>query len=232
MYAWQVLQKQINQKTLSHAYLIMGQNQEQKKEILEKFITHLKIQNPDILKTELSKDGKISITQIRNLQHQINLKPYSSVYKIAVIPNADNLTSEAANALLKVLEEPPAHSILILFGTNLENIFSTLISRCQKIIMPPGEFEISKELQEKYNIEKILKADLKDKFAAADKIAKEENIMPILNYWLLQLKEKILYENRARDYILKIWETQKILKTNVNKSLLLENLVLEMHNEE
>lgn len=252
MNAWAILQKQIKQNSLSHAYLLLGYNFEEKRKIISKITANLKINLPDIIFTQASAEGhrpgvssgpegKIGISEIRTLQHQINLKPHSSLYKIAVISNADNLTAEAANALLKTLEEPPKDTILILFSQGLQNLFPTIISRCQKIVLPPSEIAIPEDLKQKYNLKSIFQANLKDKFEIAKNLSAESNLNSILNYWLLVLRKllkaiepssrRLLKGKNVADLILKIWQAQNLLKTNVNKILLLENLFLEMHNE-
>src|SRR5258708_2149599 len=77
-----------------------------------------------------SKSRVITIDQMRDLMHEINLKPAEAEYKVAVIEAADRLNVQAANAFLKTLEEPPAKSILILLTTDSQRILETILSRC------------------------------------------------------------------------------------------------------
>ncbi len=92
----------------------------------------------------------IKIEQTRDLQHQINLKPLGSIYKICIIEDIERLTLEAANSLLKILEEPPYKSVLILTCTTLNYILPTISSRCQIIKFQPVAFtEIKEELIKK-----------------------------------------------------------------------------------
>lgn len=88
--------------------------------------------NPDFILIE--PDGNsIKIEQIRELQRKIQEKPIISNKKVYIIDNADKMTTEAQNCLLKTLEEPPEYSTIILIGTN-ENLFlSTIKSRCMII---------------------------------------------------------------------------------------------------
>ncbi|MFH1385624.1 MAG: hypothetical protein ABIG65_01090, partial [Patescibacteria group bacterium] len=74
-----------------------------------------------------------SIKEARELQRQLSLFPYSAVRKIAIIEEAAAMSNEAASALLKTLEEPSAHSLIILISGNLQAILPTIISRCQMI---------------------------------------------------------------------------------------------------
>jgi len=80
-----------------------------------------------------SKMRIIAIDQIRDLIKEIQLKPTEAEFKVVVIVEADRLKTEAANAFLKTLEEPPAKSILILLTTDLERILETILSRCLRL---------------------------------------------------------------------------------------------------
>jgi DNA polymerase III subunit delta' len=80
-----------------------------------------------------SKIRIIRVEQIRSLIQEINLKPTEAQYKVAVIVAADRLKTEAANAFLKTLEEPPANSILILLTTEPQRLLETIVSRCLRV---------------------------------------------------------------------------------------------------
>lgn len=77
--------------------------------------------------------NKFKIEQIRELQKKILYKPYEGVKKIFIINGAEAMTTEAANSLLKVLEEPPKDTIFILLATSSYGLLPTILSRCQQI---------------------------------------------------------------------------------------------------
>lgn len=79
----------------------------------------------------------IKIEDIRRLQKDISLKPYEAKVKVFIIDNAHNLTAEASNALLKILEEPTANSVIILISSKPSLLFKTIISRCRIIKFSP-----------------------------------------------------------------------------------------------
>ncbi len=81
----------------------------------------------------------IKIEYIRQLQKDINLKPYEGEKKVFIIDNAHSLTPEAGNALLKILEEPPASSLIILISSKPALLFKTIISRCKMMKFYPLE---------------------------------------------------------------------------------------------
>lgn len=89
--------------------------------------------HPDFLQIE-PEDGKaIKIEQIRYLQEKIAEKPVTSEKKVYIIQDSDKMTREAANGLLKTLEEPPSYAILILITANESKLLATIKSRCTKI---------------------------------------------------------------------------------------------------
>jgi DNA polymerase III subunit delta' len=80
-----------------------------------------------------SKSRIITIDQMRDVMQQINLKPNEAEYKVAVVVAADRLNTQAANAFLKTLEEPPSKSILILLTTDSQRLIDTILSRCLRL---------------------------------------------------------------------------------------------------
>lgn len=72
------------------------------------------------------------IDEIRELREGIRFMPTSSKYKVFIIDESHQLTKEAANALLKTLEEPPSHAIFVLATTEIHKMIPTIISRCQR----------------------------------------------------------------------------------------------------
>lgn len=80
-----------------------------------------------------SKLRVITIDQIRDLSREIFLKPHEATHKVGVIVEADCLNPQAANALLKTLEEPPDRSLLLLLATQPERLLETILSRCLRV---------------------------------------------------------------------------------------------------
>jgi len=85
-----------------------------------------------------SKTRVILVEQMRDLMREIHLKPTEAEYKVAVIVAEDRLRTEAANAFLKTLEEPPAKSVLILISTEPQRILETILSRCLRLNFAGG----------------------------------------------------------------------------------------------
>jgi DNA polymerase-3 subunit delta' len=86
--------------------------------------------------------ASIGIEQIRDLVHEISLTSYAGGGKVAVIEPANAMTTNAANSLLKTLEEPPGDALLVLVADRAGNLPATIFSRCQRIeFLPPPEAE-------------------------------------------------------------------------------------------
>ena len=103
---------------------------------------------------EIDAASNRSIDEIRSLKEKINYQPVEGLKKVYIIDEAHMLTKEAFNALLKTLEEPPAHVIFILATTELEKILPTIISRCQRYDFKPLDLE-----EMKAGLEYILKEE-------------------------------------------------------------------------
>jgi len=90
------------------------------------------MQYPDlsVLQSEYE-GGTLKVEQIRAIQHGLSLKPYQGNYRVAIILRFQEANPNAANALLKTLEEAPAHVILILIANNPEQLLPTIVSRCE-----------------------------------------------------------------------------------------------------
>lgn len=83
------------------------------------------------------KDGKarteISIEQVAELQRLANLRPFEGTWRVFIVESAEHLSAEAANRLLKTLEEPPPQVLLLLLTASERELLPTLRSRCQRI---------------------------------------------------------------------------------------------------
>ena len=139
-FAKKYLSNSIKSNMISHAYMFEGPNGIGKNTMARDLATTLlEMENlfnsPDYI--EITPDGNsIKIAQIRKLQSDILVKPYKS-YKIYVIDEAQKMTVEAQNALLKTLEEPPKYAIIILITNNKESLLDTIKSRCEIIKFTP-----------------------------------------------------------------------------------------------
>jgi len=87
--------------------------------------------HPDIIRVSHTKPGSISVDDIREqVGATVGVKPYSGAHKVYIIDDADLLTEQAQNALLKTIEEPPEYAIFFLLAQNAEALLPTIRSRC------------------------------------------------------------------------------------------------------
>jgi DNA polymerase III subunit delta' len=112
--------------------------------------------HPDFILIEPDRElanPQIKIEQIRGLEQQIIYRPLIGAFKIVLIDEADRMTIGAANALLKTLEEPPAHSIFVLTTSRPYALPSTIQSRCQSLrFVPAAQTQVEAALIVKRNI--------------------------------------------------------------------------------
>lgn len=144
--AKEVLLRMISHDRLPHALLFVGQHSVGKTSVIKSLIKHLMHTGsrsiaacPDItlVEREISADSKrktaISIKQIRTVIDRLSMTSFTGVWKIAFIKEADRLSTGAANALLKTLEEPKGQTLIILRAPSRESVLPTVASRCQTI---------------------------------------------------------------------------------------------------
>jgi len=79
----------------------------------------------------------IHIDDVRDVLHQVNLKPFEGSRIVVIFDGAESLSEAAANALLKTLEEPPPQVLVLLLTTNEDYLPSTILSRCQRLVLLP-----------------------------------------------------------------------------------------------
>ena len=102
----------------------------------------------------------ISIEQVRELQQVLSLRPYEATRKACLIEPADRMNEKSANALLKTLEEPPGHAIIILLTTQADLLLATIRSRCQHLRFSPLQDQVIEELMQQNGFEPTLAAKL------------------------------------------------------------------------
>ena len=214
-----------NQK-VTHSYLFTGPEGIGKKQIATEFSKMLlkaeTENNPDF--DCIEPDGNvIKINQIRELQIKIQEKPIKCQNKVYIINDADKMTQEAQNCLLKTLEEPPGFVILILIGANENAFLSTIKSRCMRIHFEPIKDEEMKQfLLEKYNLQvtetmlQMFQGSISKAIELKEKIETYENI-------------KLLIENMDKLDLIDIMEKAQILyqsKEEIQKMLEYINTIL------
>ena len=168
----------VENNRVSHAYILNGERGSGKKMLANLFAMTLLCEtgdnepcgkchsckqalsgnHPDIITVQHEKPSSISVDEIRvQVNEDIQVKPYSSKYKIYIIPEADLMTQQAQNALLKTIEEPPSYAIIILLTENAQKLLPTICSRCVMLKLR----NIKDQLVKKYLMENLQIPDYK-----------------------------------------------------------------------
>ncbi len=168
----------VSENRVSHAYIINGERGSGKKMLANLFAMTLLCEkqepdpcnechscrqaesgnHPDIIRIIHEKPNTISVDDIREqVNNTINVKPYQGPYKIYIIPEADKMTPQAQNALLKTIEEPPHYAVIFLLTENAELLLPTINSRCVMLKLR----NIKDTLIKKYLMEKMEVPDYK-----------------------------------------------------------------------
>lgn len=119
----------IDNDRVAHAYLFSGSRGTGKTSVARILAKAVKTADEDIY--EIDAASNRGIDDIRELREHVAVNPFSSRFKVYIIDEVHMLSKDAWNALLKTLEEPPAHVIFILATTELDKVPETIVSRCQ-----------------------------------------------------------------------------------------------------
>jgi DNA polymerase-3 subunit delta' len=191
-------------------------------------------EKPDIhLITLGEKERSIGIAETRKGSGFLKEKPFSYQKKFLIILDADRLTTQAQNSLLKTLEEPPQYAVIILSARTQNSLLETILSRC-KLISLKNEKEKDSDNEDFVSFEKIMKMKVGERLDLCSDISKcdKEVVLEVLEKWVEGGRE-VLLKNPKDISIIKnlkrIIEVKDDLEnTNVNVRLSLEALVVTL----
>ena len=210
----QHMKNAIRMNKVSHAYMINGEKGSGKKLLAGLFAQTLQceaggtepcmqcrsckqaesLNQPDIIRITHEKPNTISVEDIREqLNGDIQIRPYSSPYKVYIIDEADKLSVQAQNALLKTIEEPPSYAVIFLLTENAGTLLPTIRSRCVLLDLKPVSSQIIKRyLMEDLEIPEY-RADICTAFAQgnvgkAKRLALSDNFGEMLDHVLHVVK--------------------------------------------
>lgn len=226
------LNNTIKSRNILHSYLFLGPEGVGKRRFAEEFakmilctskedccqkckscIQFESKNHPDFLEI-LSENGSIKIEKIRDLQTKILEKPIISDHKVYIIDDAETMTKEAQNCLLKTLEEPPKYVTIILVVSNESKLLTTIKSRCSKILFHRIEDHLLENfLKEKYGYKDSAKHWIQASGGSIQKAIHiqerreiyeqlDEIFMQVEKYTILDVMNRLelLYKNKEEIY--------------------------------
>ncbi|MGN0416258.1 MAG: ATP-binding protein [Agathobacter sp.] len=168
------LRNAITLDKISHAYIFNGPEDSGKMMLAEAFAMALQCEGekerpclscrsckqamdhnqPDIIYVSHEKPNTIGVDDIRTqVNNDIDIKPYSSRYKVYIIDEAQKMNQQAQNALLKTIEEPPVYAVILLLTTNADSFLPTILSRCITLNLKAVKADVIRSyLMQKYQI--------------------------------------------------------------------------------
>ena len=184
----------------------------------------------DVIFIDSQNKKSIGINEVRKIKNDSIIKPVECNFKIYIFKNAQNLTEQAQNALLKIFEEPPKHVIFLLLCNNSKNFIPTVISRARIVKLNKINDENSNEDVDNF-IDFLVK---NNKIYALSILSKYESDREKLKLFLNSCKNKILlkikkqFSNTAKINLCnKINKIINFIDINMNKNLILLSIFLE-----
>lgn len=124
--------------------------------------------HPDLCVCPSEEDGTIKIEHVRTLQKTVAFAPLEAERRVCLVHGCENMTSDAANSLLKLLEEPPAFNHLFLTVSAVETLLPTIVSRCQVLKCLPGHFTMDCFLPEEQAVLRTYPLEFWERICASD----------------------------------------------------------------
>lgn len=216
-----------------HSFLVISNEKNKASSYISNFLKKEGIDRIDINLHTFEK--AMGITDVRNIQKKIILRPFRGKVKAVVIEAYGSITTEAQNALLKVLEEPPNNTLILISVSKKELLLPTVLSRCKIIELKDSNLTLSYDENAQYlNILiSLSKEGISYKLKLAQDISRnKEDAIIWLEKMTIALRKKLIKNHNDQQYLNFFKNLQKTYKniknTNVSQRIALENLFLSI----
>lgn len=232
-----------------HAFLVTGATADKRREEVRKKLVKWGISLFDQVRLETDAPA-VGIEQIRQFQRRLTFKPYHGKRSVGIVGEAHKLTTEAQNALLKTLEEPPGRAYIILETANAQTLLPTIISRCQHHDLGEVSEYTDRELSQMLTtMTKLHQASAGKKLLFIDEIATTRDTalawvqqaivaaLHLLRYRVLKPKSSgrsgltdlgAVQVGQESVLLRRLLAAHRQLSANVNPKLVLDNLFLSL----
>ena len=221
---------------LAHAYLLSGNDEAGKEQLIQEFIPFLLGPQKagilaNVVEVSPQKD-EITIGQIRKLKERLSLSAWNAPYKIGLIRQAESMNQEAQSAFLKLLEEPSGNVLLFLVVLHPALLLDTICSRSQELRM----YRFQKSDKERTHVlVKLQRSSIAERFAFAQRQSQDQKVLyeTLVN---LQWEMRLQFLKELRKGMLSSLNTLRIFQevlvalrqTKVNGRFAIERILLEL----
>ena len=201
--------------------IIVSPNKKERDEELRRILQQSQItsNNPDLFVLD---EEKIGIAQIKQLIKHLSTKPFGKTAKSAVIFEGSNISPDAQNALLKILEEPPEESVILIGADSETRLLPTILSRC-KIINLASHISGGSV---NFDLDELINKSIGERFEIVEKASDKEKL---LNDLVESYREKVLNGERTGVFLEELLQAQIWKESNVNIRTILEYLMSKLN---
>ncbi len=255
-FAVRILESHLKLEKLASTYLITGQDAATRETLAFDFACALQCgkkkafkacecrdcfrvrsrNHPDIQWGGDPEARSLKIEMVRELIGWASLKPYEGRWKLCIIPEASRFTLEAANALLKTLEEPPSQTVFCLLADSKDHLLATIQSRSFEIRLGPVNIQTSQAFNMRAARDEFEGQAWEDVLQRYDAIPRQDlkvKLDELTDYLYHQLKHAAANASQVRvrswiDALDRIYETREAVDSNANQKLALSRLAMQL----
>lgn len=216
-----------------HSFIISGGTKKDRHAYIQNEYTTKDTKSYDVVTLSLE-NNSIGIEDIRTFQKRLTLVPYASAFTIGIIHDADHLTHEAQQALLKTLEEPPPHVLIYLEAENPDSLLPTIRSRCQHVIDASNHDAIEYDETVDLQLTHLLGSSFASRASIIDVIAStRDTALLFIQKAILSARTHIKADktrHQGKILLHLLFRTKEQLEANVTPKLVFDVMWLEFQN--